>query len=173
MKPNGPIRVSQSNVGRIKNQSDQKSRSDPIEHCLPVRTAGLTGAERKINHFKKTLSRPPRPPIVLRFYGLHRKTISPSYLRIGQRIPCRRPLSSTSTQSSDSTKWLKSSSWALTAASSSSTKSPSSPRSTRRVLSQLSLTKRESCLSFSDSGFAFNHQVEDYPKGSGNPSHPP
>ena len=30
MKPNGSIRVSQSNVGRIKNQSDPKSRSAPL-----------------------------------------------------------------------------------------------------------------------------------------------
>ena len=30
MKPNGPIRVSQSNVGRIKNQSDQKGKDDPL-----------------------------------------------------------------------------------------------------------------------------------------------
>ena len=30
MKPNGSIRVSQSNVGRIKNQSDQKGKDDPL-----------------------------------------------------------------------------------------------------------------------------------------------
>ena len=41
-------------------QSSQQSRAQPTAHS-PDRTSGLTGAERKVNHFKKTLSRPPRP----------------------------------------------------------------------------------------------------------------
>ena len=59
MKPNGPIRVSQSNVGRIKNQSDQKGKDDPLgrtnRHCLPVRTVRISG-RRELSHHLQNLS---------------------------------------------------------------------------------------------------------------------
>ena len=46
MKPNGPIRVSQSNVGQIKNQSDQKGKDDPLGR---TNRALLTSANGRIH----------------------------------------------------------------------------------------------------------------------------